>query len=99
MKDAIFGAILLGCWVIGLFFIRYWRQTEDRLFLYFGIAFWLLAIERVLLLFVTPSHEFHPYVYLVRLTAFLLIAYAIYVKNWVEKEAPGRRFTSNREPE
>ncbi len=81
MTQAIHGAILLGCWAIGVFFYRFWRQTQDRLFVSFAAAFWLLGLERLLLLTVTPSHEFQPYVYVVRLVAFLVIIYAIYQKN------------------
>jgi hypothetical protein len=81
MREAFHGAILLGCWAIGLFFFRYWRQTRQRLFRYFGAAFWLLAGERVLLLSVSPIHEFHPYIYSVRLIAFLLIIFAIVDEN------------------
>ena len=81
MKEAVYGAILIGCWAIGLFFFRYWRQTGERLFRCFGIAFWLLAVERLLLLYVISSHEFEPYIYSVRLIAFLVILYAIYQKN------------------
>jgi hypothetical protein len=81
MKEAVYGAILVGCWAIGLYFFRYWRQTGEVLFKYFGASFWLLALERLLLLGVIPSHEFAPYVYFVRLVAFLVILYAIYNKN------------------
>ena len=81
MKEAISGAILLGCWAIGLFFFRFWRRNRDRLFWFFGAAFWLLAIERILLLTIEQTHEFQPYIYVVRLVAFLLILYAIYHKN------------------
>jgi hypothetical protein len=48
-KVSWYGAILLGCWAIGLFFFRYWRQTRERLFCHFGAAFQLLVIERVVL--------------------------------------------------
>jgi hypothetical protein len=81
MKEAISGAILLGCWAIGLFFFRFWRRNLDRLFWFFGAAFWLLAVERILLLTISQTHEFQPYIYTVRLVAFLLILYAIYQKN------------------
>jgi hypothetical protein len=81
MRQAIHGAILLGCWAIGLFFFRYWRQSRKRLFRYFGAAFWLLMVERALLLTVSTSHEFHPYIYSVRLVAFLLIIFAIVDEN------------------
>lgn len=75
------GSLLLGYAVIGLFFLRYWRKTGDRLFGIFAIAFWVLMIERFLLLIVDASHEDRPYIYSVRLVAFLLIIIAIIDKN------------------
>jgi uncharacterized membrane protein len=81
MKEAISGAILLGCWVVGLLFFRFHRRHREKLFWYFGAAFWLLAIERLLLLVIRETHEFQFYVYVVRLVAFLLIFNAIYQKN------------------
>lgn len=74
------GAILAGCWAIGVFFFRFRRRTGDRFFAFFGCAFWLLAIERLFLL-LEPDDEMKPYVYLVRLVAFLFILYAIIDKN------------------
>ena len=29
---------------IGLFFLKFWRNTLDRLFAFFAVAFWLLAL-------------------------------------------------------
>jgi hypothetical protein len=78
---AVSGAILLGCWAIGVFFFRFRRRSGDRFFAFFGWAFWLLAIERFLLLLFDPGNEVRPYVYLVRLVAFLFILYAIIDKN------------------
>ncbi len=75
------GAIALGFLVSGLFFFRFWSRTKDRLFVIFGLAFWVMTFERVLLLVVSPANEFRPYVYLVRLFAFLLIIIAIIDKN------------------
>lgn len=75
------GALMLACWAVGYFFSRFWKKTGDRFFRVFAWAFWVLAIERVVLLIVSADHEFRPYVYLVRLTAFLLIIWAIIEKN------------------
>lgn len=33
------GAIALASLLVGLFFFRFWRQTRDRFFLYFALAF------------------------------------------------------------
>jgi membrane-associated PAP2 superfamily phosphatase len=75
------GAICMGYLVIALFFARFWRTTRDRLFLLFSLAFALLLMERV----VKESHhlasEWVPAVYLIRLTAFGLILYAVIDKN------------------
>ena len=75
------GALVLAYWAIGFFFLRFWKKTRDRFFRAFAWAFWVLAIERVILLFMSADYEFRPYVYLVRLTAFLLVIWAIIEKN------------------
>lgn len=75
------GALVLAYWAIGFFFWRFWKKTRDRFFRVFAWAFWVLAIERIILLFIDPDYEFRSYVYLVRLTAFLLIIWAIIQKN------------------
>ena len=75
------GAIALGFFAIGLFFLSFWRRTHDRLFARFAAAFFLLAIERIILVLVSPEYEFRPYLYFVRLAAFLTIIAAIVARN------------------
>jgi hypothetical protein len=75
------GAIMMGFIIAGLFFLRFHRRTRERLFAMFAAAFFVLAIERVVLACVNPAAEFRPYVYLIRLMAFLLIIIAIVNKN------------------
>jgi hypothetical protein len=75
------GAILMGYAVAGLFFLRFWRDTRDRLFLIFGSAFWILALQRLALVLTRDMLETQTGLYLVRLAAFLLILYAIVDKN------------------
>ena len=70
----------MGCVMAGLFFLRFWRKTRDRLFAIFAVAFWALASERVVLEIVSVN-EFRPYVYGIRLFAFGLIILAIVDKN------------------
>jgi len=81
MNAFISGAILLGYWAIGVFFSRFWRASGDRLFGLFAIAFWLLAAERFLLILVKLENEMRPFIYVVRLVAFLFIVFAILDKN------------------
>jgi hypothetical protein len=65
----------------GLFFFGFWQETRDRLFLLFGWAFWLLSLSWLVLAFVNPTDETRPYVYAVRLVAFVLIIVATIDKN------------------
>ena len=79
------GAIAMASWVAGLFFLRFWRDTHDRLFFIFAIAFWLLGLTRLALVVLHGEKllhsEEHSYVYWVRLIAFVLILLAIIDKN------------------
>jgi hypothetical protein len=75
------GAIVMGYGVAGLFFLRFWRETRDRLFLIFAGAFWLLGAQRLALAFSGNVVEDDTGLYLVRLFAFLLILGAIVDKN------------------
>lgn len=75
------GAVLLGYVVAGLFFLRFWRQTRDRLFAGFATAFFLFAAERLLLVFSPSDLSHQPHVYVTRLIAFLIIIWAIWDKN------------------
>ena len=87
MDQFMMGAIAMASWVAGLYFLRFWRDTGDRLFLSFAIAFWLLGITRIALAITrdpTPGHsdaESHTLLYLIRLAAFVLILIAIIDKN------------------
>jgi uncharacterized membrane protein YeiB len=75
------GGIVMGYAVVGLFFLRFWRETRDRLFLIFSAAFCLLGAQRLALVFSHDMVEDHTGLYLVRLFAFLLILAAILDKN------------------
>jgi hypothetical protein len=72
---------MLAAGAIALFFVRSWTRNGDRFFLLFGLAFGLMAVERCILVLVPAAHEFRPFVYLIRLAAFLLILAAIADKN------------------
>ena len=65
----------------GLFFFRFWRESRDRLFAFFGASFWLLAVSWALLALVNPTDETRPYIYAIRLVAFLLMIVGMVDKN------------------
>lgn len=75
------GAVFFGYMVVGLFFLRFWRQTRARLFACFAVAFFILALERALMItwVIEPIHQ--PLIYCTRLVAFLVIAGAIWDAN------------------
>lgn len=75
------GGIVLGCWAIGLFFLRFWRKTRDRLFLGFAVAFWMLAAERAVGVTLDLPRDEGAVTYAIRLAAFVTILFAIVDKN------------------
>jgi hypothetical protein len=75
------GAVAFGSAAIGLFFLRFWRQSHDRFFLLFAAAFVVFAANRVVLLVQRQHGDEGVLAYLIRLAAFLLILGAIVDKN------------------
>ncbi|OHB30854.1 MAG: hypothetical protein A2790_09300 [Phenylobacterium sp. RIFCSPHIGHO2_01_FULL_69_31] len=76
------GALTLGLLAVGLFFLKFWRRTGDRLFLAFAVAFALLALNQAVPTLARIPSENQGYVYLLRLGAFLLIIAAVLRKNF-----------------
>jgi predicted PurR-regulated permease PerM len=81
MIEFLSGAITLGFLVGAGFFVRFWRQTDDRLFLAFAIAFVLLALNQALSQWLGAADERVAYTYLLRVLGFVLILGAIVDKN------------------
>lgn len=84
MSDYILvGAIATASIVIALFFLRFWKSTQDRFFLYFAFAFLIEGVNRVLQ--GPDPHGGAPledhYFYVFRLIAYGLIVVAIWDKN------------------
>ena len=71
------GVLVTGLAVAGLFFLRFWRESRDRLFAYFAIALFVLSAQQILVVMRGPGAA----VYGVRLVAFVLILWAIVEKN------------------
>ena len=75
------GMATMGFVFAGLFFLRFWRRTQDLLFLSFGIAFWLLALNQAIVTLSDIPREELSWVYLLRIAAFGLLIVAIIAKN------------------
>ena len=80
MEGILVGGIAVAALAAGLFFFRFWRQTRDRFFLFFAIAFWIEGAHR-LVIFELAGPEASPLHYLPRLLAYGLILFAIFDKN------------------
>jgi uncharacterized membrane protein len=76
-----YGVIGALCWVVGLYFLRFWKKTRDRFFGYFAAAFWLLGVGRLAMAVLGETNEAHRSIYLVRLVAYAVFLLAIVDKN------------------
>jgi hypothetical protein len=75
------GFIFACCLVASTFFIKFWLTTKDKLFLAFAIVFVIEGISRVLSITIANPSEGAPFIYLMRLIAYLVIIVAIAAKN------------------
>jgi hypothetical protein len=82
------GALSATSLFAGLLFLRFWRQSGDRLFAFLAIAFWALALNWTWLGVFQPVAETRHYVYVVRLVAFVLIMIGVIDKNRRARSGP-----------
>ena len=85
MNEMLIGAIAACCFVIGLFFLRFWRTTRDSFFLFFALSFLLEGANRVSLVLLFDLYEASPSYYLVKVSSYSFIIVAILVKNKRQK--------------
>lgn len=79
MNEFMRGAIAVCCLLAGLFFLKFWSMSRDRLFLLFSIAFGIFAVNWLIRTLGGPLAD---HLYVVRLATFVLIAVAIVDKNY-----------------
>lgn len=87
MIEFLSGALTFAYIIAGVFFLRFWRKTGDVLFLSFSVAFWLFALNQLIVSVLGAADERTGYAYLLRVLGFTVILVAIVGKNL----APGRR--------
>jgi hypothetical protein len=89
MNELVSGAIAMASLVIALFFLRFWRTSHDRFFMYFSLSFLVQGGHRIYAAFASNDmHEEDPLHYLIRLLAYALILWAVLEKNWPRRK-PG----------
>ncbi len=77
------GILAMASLVAALFFLRYWRETRERLFAFLALTFAGLAANWTGLAVIDlPTDEAQQkYAYVVRLVAFLILIMGIIDKN------------------
>jgi uncharacterized membrane protein HdeD (DUF308 family) len=81
IEGFLIGVIATASLTSGVFFLRFWRDTHDSLFLLFALAFIIEGLSRSVFLTLPHPNEGWPGIYLVRCCAFLLIVAGIINKN------------------
>jgi hypothetical protein len=82
MQAFMLGMISMGFAVAALLFLRFWRSSRDRLFLFFAAAFVIEAVNRgVFAAIGTSGTEYQLGYVLARLVSFALILIGILQKN------------------
>jgi len=81
IEGFLLGVIVTASLVAGAYFMKFWSQTRDLLFLGFGAAFIIEGLNRISFLFVSSATGDNPVIYSVRLLSYLLILAAIAYKN------------------
>jgi hypothetical protein len=81
MVQFLWGALTASCTVAAMFFLRFWKLTRDRIFLFFGSAFAVLAVNWLGLAIANPLSEGHHRLYVIRLVAYALIIAGVLDKN------------------
>ena len=81
MNQFLRGALVMGCVVAAVLFLRCWRDSRDKLFLAFMFAFMALALHWAILALAGAPTETEHYFYITRFVAFSVIAIAIVERN------------------
>jgi len=81
MIDFLSGAVTLSYLLVVAYFLKFWRRTADRLFLFFAIAFALFALNQTVLFVLEVTDERGNYFFILRVLGFVLILLAVLDKN------------------
>ena len=81
MRLFVSGMLAMGYAVAAVFFTRFWRKSRDRLFVFFALAFALLALHRVALSAAGWLGAADWVYYSLRLVAYVTILAAIIDRN------------------
>lgn len=87
MMDFLDGAGGMASMAVALWFLRFWRDSGDRLLAFFAVAFFVLGANRIVFVATDARTEGEYGVYVVRAAAYALIIWAIVDRNRRSGEA------------
>lgn len=89
MSEFLVGAIATCSFIASLFFLRFWKSTQDRFFLFFALSFFIEAANRLFLVLCFDLREGSPLYYFIRFIAYAFIILAILEKNKQRNQKTG----------
>lgn len=81
LAQILLGAVIMGDLIAALFFVRFWKMTGDRFFLFFSASFVSIAVSRVVVDENVPPFGMEPVGYMIRILSYLFIIAGILYKN------------------
>ena len=81
MASFLNGAVAMACLAIGVYFLRFRRESGDRLFACLAGAFWIFAINYTVLGVLPMADERRAYAYVLRLVGFVTILIGLLIKD------------------
>jgi len=81
MIPFLYGVAACASVTSAVMFLRYWRDLDDRLFLWFALAFAMFALNWTAIALLHPCDDVRHWYYVIRLAGFALILAAIVDKN------------------
>jgi uncharacterized protein (TIGR04206 family) len=75
------GAAAMACLAVGTFFLRFYRESGDRLFAFLAIGFWIFAVNYSVLALLPLADERRTYAFVLRLIGFVAILLGVLAKD------------------
>jgi len=85
LTHVLLGAVIMGDCIAALFFVRFWKITGDRFFLFFAASFIAIAVSRVVVDEGVPPFGHEALGYMIRILSYVFIIAGILYKNTAGK--------------
>ena len=88
LAHILLGAVVMGDVIAALFFVRFWKMTGDRFFLFFSASFLAIAVSRLVVDESIPPFGMEAVGYMIRILSYLFIIAGILYKNRGTRTSP-----------